>query len=91
MLLLLGIGEGLSEILSWLSGASDATEFSSVCRSAIKVVGVGYCFGICSAVCEELGEKGIASMLTNVGKVETFLVVFPYFKEIVKMGLGLIG
>jgi hypothetical protein len=42
-------------------------------------------------VCEELGEKGIASMLTNVGKVETFLVVFPYFKEIVKMGLGLIG
>ena len=58
--------------------------------AGIKVLGLGYLFGICADVCRELGEAGIAKAVEVVGRVEIIAVVIPYFEEIIKVGIGLI-
>ena len=58
--------------------------------SAIKVLGLGYLFGICADVCRELGESGIAKATEVVGRVEIIAVVIPYFEEIIRVGIGLV-
>ena len=66
------------------SGIDDALS------SAIKVLGIGYLFGICADICRELGESGIAKAVEVVGRVEIIAVVIPYFQEIIKVGIGLV-
>jgi stage III sporulation protein AD len=66
------------------SGVGDAL------GAAIKVLGLGYLFGICADVCREIGEGGIAKSVEVVGRVEIIAVVIPYFEEIIKVGMGLI-
>lgn len=66
------------------SGIEDALS------SAIKVLGIGYLFGICADICRELSEAGIAKAVEVVGRVEIIAVVVPYFEEIIKVGIGLV-
>ena len=54
------------------------------------MLGVGYVFGIVSDICEEMGERGISSAVINAGRIEIFLLIFPYFKKILEMGIGLL-
>ena len=58
--------------------------------AAIKVLGIGYLFGICADICRELSEAGIAKAVEVVGRVEIIAVVVPYFEEIIKVGIGLV-
>lgn len=67
------------------AGISEAAE------CALKVVGVGYIFGVCADICSELGESSISSALVSVGRIESFLLVLPYIKKIIDMGVGLIS
>lgn len=82
--------DGAADMLSGVMELADDAGISEAARCALKVVGVGYAFGITSDVAEELGERGVSAAVTNVGRVEIFLIVFPYFKEILNMGIGLI-
>ena len=66
------------------SGIDDALS------AAIKVLGIGYLFGICADICRELGEAGIAKAVEIVGRVEIIAIVVPYFEEIIKVGIGLV-
>lgn len=70
--------------LSHLAGISDA------CTCALKVVGLGYVFGLSSDLCTELGEGGVAKAMTVVGKVEIMLVALPYFESTIELGLELL-
>jgi len=82
--------DGVSGMLSEIMEIADAAGITDAARCALKVVGVGYAFGITSDIAEELGEKGIAGAVTSIGRVEIFLIVFPYFKEILDVGIGLL-
>ena len=91
--LILFIGEAKSELeymfasikkIGTESGIEDALS------AAIKVLGIGYLFGICADICRELFETGIAKAVEVVGRVEIIAVVIPYFEEIIKVGIGLI-
>ena len=53
-------------------------------------MGLGYVFGFTSEICSELGEGVIASAVTAAGRVQIFLVAYPYFEKIIKLGVELL-
>ena len=72
------------DVISRLAGLSEAT------GCAVKIVGAGYVFGISSDICREMGEAGIATALTTVGRLEIFVTVLPYILKMVELGAELI-
>lgn len=56
----------------------------------LKMVGVGYAFGICSDVCRELGEGVLSDVVCLIGRVEILTLSLPYIKRIVERGVELI-
>ena len=59
-----------------------------ILRLFIKIMGVGYVFGIGTDICRELGEGGVANALLGVGRVEILLICMPAFSEIFELGLS---
>lgn len=90
LMLFISLSDGIGDIVRTVTGMAESAGVGNVAAVAIKVVGVGYLFGIVSEVCEELGERGIATAVVNVGRVEILVLIFPYLKEILEMGIGLI-
>ncbi len=90
VILLSGLGEGLSRLFSGVLGLSEAAGISDVAACALKIVGVGYVFGISSEVATELGEGGVARTLLLLSKCEMLLIVLPYLNEILSFGMELI-
>lgn len=56
----------------------------------LKMVGVGYAFGICSDVCRELGETSLASVVSLIGRIEILMLSMPFVKTILEEGVTLI-
>ncbi|MBQ8879418.1 MAG: hypothetical protein IJY69_01070 [Clostridia bacterium] len=90
LLLFCAVTEGIADTVGQLLSLAEEGGVGEIAVTSVKVLGVGYVFGIVSEICEELGERGIASVAVNVGRIEIFLLVFPYFQDIVKMGIELI-
>ena len=82
--------EGAVQMLSSVMKIAVSGGVGETARAAVKVVCTGYIFGFVSDIAEELGERGIASAVTAVGRVEIFLIIFPFFTEILEMGMNLI-
>lgn len=91
VLILKEIGEPLSLVFSSLKSVAGIANIGEPIAAAIKVLGLGYLFGICGDVCRELGEGGIAKAAEVVGRVEIIAVVMPYFEEIIKLGVEFMG
>ncbi len=83
LLLMCAVLPELSRIFGSVSRITEATGLSEVATSALKVVGVGYIFGLTSEVCTELGETGLSRCCSLVCRVEIFLIVLPYFEELI--------
>ena len=83
--------DGISEIASKTLSVSESYGVGKIAKEVLKLIGVSYIFGISSDVCTELGEKTLANTLVAVGRVEIFLIVMPYFLEIVKQAASLVG
>lgn len=56
----------------------------------LKIIGLGYLFGISSEICKELGENGISSALSLVGRFEIIAVAIPFISEIFSLALSLV-
>ena len=80
----------LGYVFSSIEKIGNEAEIDGALSSAIKVLGLGYLFGICTDICRELGEPGIAKAVEVVGRVEIIAVVIPYFEEIIRVGIGLV-
>ena len=85
------LGENLSQIFSGILQLSERTGITAAAKTALKAVGLGYIFGITADICDSLGERTIATALTLVGRLQIFLVAYPYFEKIVALGIELIG
>ena len=85
-----GIGE-LSSLINTVELLGKEVGVEEPIRAALKVLGLGYLFGICADVCRDVGEAGIAKAVEVVGRVEIIAVVMPYFSNIIKAGVELIG
>ena len=60
------------------------------CEYLLKILGIGYVSGISSDICRELGECGIASVITTVARIESLVIILPLVIEIMTLGLGLV-
>lgn len=81
----------LREIGERLLSFGEEHNVSTEAKAVLKVVGVGYLCGIVSDSCQELGEGRIASAVTFVGRVEIIAIIIPFFEEIIRLGVELIG
>ena len=85
------VGDGVGAVIGSLTDISKAAGITETFLCALKILFVGYLFGISADICTELGEGGIANALTLVGRVETFLLVLPSLDEILRLGMELVG
>ena len=65
-------------------------ESGEYATAMLKIVGVGYAFGICSDICTELGEGGLAGAVTLFGRIEIMTISAPFIKMIVEKGIEMI-
>ena len=90
VLLVGAIAQPLSEILKGILSFSSAAGIGEGAEAAVKAVGLGYLFGFVSDICTGLGESGLASAVIMVGRVEIFLVAYPFFEGIMNLGMELL-
>lgn len=77
----------VSEAFSFFSRDLGVSETAT---TVMKIVGTGYLAGIVSDVCRDMGEAGIASAVTTVGRVEMLAIAAPSFFEVIRLGVELI-
>ena len=84
----------LGDSLAWLFGSvfyiAERTGISEAASSALRAVGLGYVFGFTADVCSSFGESTIAKAVTTVGRVQIFLVAYPYFERMIALGMELL-
>lgn len=90
VLLIGAVIQPISKIFNEILAFSDTAGIGDAARAGVKAVGLGYLFGFVSDICQGLGESSLASVVIMVGRVEIFLVAFPFFEEIMKLGLELL-
>lgn len=76
------------EIFAMLPGLDG--ENREYAAAMLKIVGVGYVFGICSDICLELGEMGLSGAVCLFGRVEIIALSMPFIKRMVEKGIELI-
>ena len=89
--LLLSLGQYFEKISVFFDTAMGSSTMNTAAESGLKVLGIGYFSGICSDICRELGEVGIASVMALLFRLEMLTVVFPMVIEIMNIGLELVG
>ncbi len=84
------LGESLAELFSGVLSLAERTGITDAAKCALRVVGLGYIFGITADICEGLGERSVASAVTLIGRIQIFLAAYPYFEKIISLGIELI-
>ncbi len=90
ILMFIMISEGVGRLIGETLGFADMAGIGDAAVTAVKIIGVGYIFGICSDIISELGEPSVAKGLVAVGRIEVLCLILPYFKDIITLGIGLI-
>ena len=75
-------------MLSFLPKLDESVKEYAV--AMLKILGVGYAFGICSDICAELGEPTLAGAVCLFGRIEIVMLSVPFIKTIVEKGIELI-
>ena len=83
--------DAIFEILKFTQSLGNNTDIEKPISAALKILSCGYLFGICADICRELGEGGIAKAVEVTGRVEIIVLVLPFFKKIIDIGIGLVG
>ena len=82
--------DGISRAVSVVTSLGEYASIGDASRCALKAVGAGYLFGFTSDACDELGERGVASLVNIGARVEIFLISLPYLEEVIKLGVELL-
>lgn len=90
ILLLSALGGGLSDIFGGIMSIAVEAGITDAAKDALRAVGLGYVFGFTAEICASLGETLIASVVTAAGRVQIFLVAYPYIERVVKLGVELL-
>ena len=89
MLLILAVSS-LGEILSLATELSAAATLGEAGEVALKLLGIGYLFGFAEDTCQALGEGYLARIVALCGRIESAIIVIPYFKRILAVALALL-
>ena len=90
LLMLCSMAESLGDMLGGIMALANRAGITDAASCALRAVGLGYVFGFTADLCASLGEGAIASAVTVAGRVEIFLVAYPYFERIVALGAELL-
>lgn len=77
--------EGVMELLSLserIEGGADQL------AAILKIVGAGIIFGMVTDMARDMGEPGVASALSVVGRVEIFALSVPYIMQLLDLAAG---
>ena len=89
---ILSLAEGyLSSVKELFLNVGIEHNISLSVSAILKVIGIGYLSGIVSDVCRDLGEATISSVVVFVGRIEIIAIAAPFFKEVVSIGMELMG
>ena len=72
----------LGRLISEFGGMADGGEEYTV--AMLKIIGLGYVFGVCSDVCAELGEGTLGNAVCLFGRIEIVAVCAHFIKRIVE-------
>ena len=87
------ISEAAGELFTSFSQIKDLISDSAAkdaIAASLKIIGIGYLFGISADICRELGEATVAKGVEIAGRVEIIGVTLPFFEEILKTGAKLL-
>ena len=87
VLLLSDIFATVSSVFEFMRSIPAAEESA---EAIVKIIGVGYLFGISADLCRELGESSIASAVILLGRMETVAIALPFIIEIAEIALSLL-
>ena len=80
----------VSEVLSYATELSVSAGVAEAGAAALKLFGIGYLFGFATDTCEALGERVLSSVVSLCGRIESALLVIPYFKKILSLAISLL-
>ena len=78
----------IGDLIGMLGEIGEVGEENTV--AILKIVGVGYIFGVCSDICTELGEGVLGNTVCMFGRVEIMILSTPFLKTILEKGIELI-
>ena len=81
----------LGEVIKMLDGIIELGGIEDTARAAIKIIGIGYVYGVASDICLDMGERGIAVAVLGVGRVEILLLALPSVIDVVNAAVDMIG
>lgn len=90
LLMLTALTDSMGDMMGGIMSLASTAGITDAASCALKAVGLGYVFGFTAEVCNSLGESVIASAVTATGRVQIFLVAYPYFERIIKLGAELL-
>lgn len=79
------------ELSALFSSFSESYGLNEAATAVLKVVGIGYLGGVTADVCNDLGTPTVVSAVNVVARLEILLVSLPFFSEMLRMGVELIG
>lgn len=81
--LLCAVVLGVGRLMDSLPGELLSGKVAAVAEVSLRIMGVGYVFGIVADICRELGEVGLANAAEGLGRVEILMLSVPYITEVV--------
>ena len=81
--LLCAVVLGVGRLMDSLPSELLSGKVAAVAEVSLRIMGVGYVFGIVADICRELGEVGLANAAEGLGRVEILMLSVPYITEAV--------
>lgn len=90
ILLLICAVSSMSDMFSGIFELAERFGVGDAATVALRAVGLGYVVSFTADICTSFGETTLASAVMMVGRIEIFLVAYPYFEETAKLAISLI-
>ena len=91
LLMLISFVATANDAFGGIISLADRAGITDAASCVLRVIGLGYVFGFTSEICSSLGEGGLAFAVTTVGRVQIFLVAYPYLEKTIQLGMELLG
>lgn len=82
--------DGILELTGALASFAASPTLTEAAEGVLKITGIGVLTGVCTDICRELGENGIARGVTVAGRLEILCIALPFLQKIVALGVELL-
>lgn len=90
LIMFISLSESFGNSFFGILSVAEKAGISDAASCILRAIGLGYIFGFTSEICSSVGEQSIASAVQAAGKIQIFLVAYPYFEKIIDLGVGML-